>query len=194
MKNRMILLVLITSFIILILSCSEQPKSEAMASSTTQETSVKRGEYLITTMGCNDCHTPKVMGPNGPELDRSRMLSGHPADMPLGKIDTNSLNEWVLFVPSLTAAVGPWGVSYAANITPDDTGIANWTEEQFKKALKEGKSKGMDGTRQLLPPMPWQNFTNLSDEDVKAMFAYLKSIKPVANVVPNPQPLNALAQ
>lgn len=174
-------------------ACSEQPKPEAKAAAPTQEELVKRGEYLITTMGCNDCHTPKVMGPNGPELDVSRLMSGHPAEQPLAKIDTALLKDWALFLPTLTAGVGPWGVTYAANLTPDDTGIGNWTEEQFKKALKEGKSKGMDDTRPLLPPMPWQNFTQLSDEDAKAMFAYLKSLKPIKNAVPAPQPLSAVA-
>ncbi|MBK7872984.1 MAG: diheme cytochrome c-553 [Saprospiraceae bacterium] len=194
MKNRMLTLAVIASLIGFVLACNQPSKEDATATKPTQEELVKRGEYLVTIMGCNDCHTPKVMGPNGPELDPTRMLSGHPADMPLAKIDTALLKDWVLFTPILTAGIGPWGVSYAANLTPDETGLGNWTEAQFKKALKEGKSKGMDGTRPLLPPMPWQNFVNISDEDVSAMFAYLQSIKPIANIVPNPQPLSAVSQ
>lgn len=193
MTNNKILLAFAVSAAVL-WACTEQPKPEAIAAAPTQEELVKHGEYLITAMGCNDCHTPKVMGARGPELDASRLLSGHPAEQPLAKIDTAILKDWALFAPTLTAAVGPWGVTYAANLTPDETGIANWTEEQFKKAIKEGKSKGMDNTRPLLPPMPWQNYVNVSDEDVKAMFAYLKSLKPVKNVVPNPQPLIAVAR
>lgn len=193
MKNRIFLLAFLAGAAALMLACSEQPKPEQAAATPTQEDLVKRGEYLVTTMGCHDCHTPKVMGPNGPELDMANMLSGHPAEMPLGKIDTTMLKDWAFFSPTLTAAVGPWGVSYAANLTPDDTGIGAWTEEQFKKAIKEGKSKGMDGTRPLLPPMPWQNLVNLSDDDAKAIFTYLKSIKPVKNVVPQPQPVSAVA-
>ncbi len=92
----------------------------------------------------------------------------------------------------LTSAVGPWGVSFAANLTSDPTGIGSWTEENFKRALKEGKYKGMPGGRTLLPPMPWQNFANISDEDVSAIFAYLKSTKPVKNVVPAPIPPDQL--
>ena len=84
----------------------------------------------------------------------------------------------------MTAAAGPWGVSFAANLTPDQSGIGTWTEEQFKKALTQGKFKGLDGARILLPPMPWFNFTELKDEDTKAIFAYLKSLPPVKNVVP----------
>jgi hypothetical protein len=91
-----------------------------------------------------------------------------------------------MFYPDLTAAAGPWGVSFAANLTPDETGIGNWTEEQFKKAMTQGKFKGLDGSRTLLPPMPWTNFQTLSNDELHSIFAYLKSIKPVKNVVPNP--------
>lgn len=193
MTNHKTLIACAISAFAFLLACSQQPSSETTAAAPTQEELVKRGEYLITIMGCNDCHTPKVMGPKGPELDASRLMSGHPAEQPLAKIDTAIIKDWALFVPTLTAAVGPWGVSYAANLTPDETGMGNWTEEQFKKALKEGKLKGMDNTRPLLPPMPWQSFANLSDEDAKAMFTYLQSLKPIKNVVPAPQPLSAVA-
>lgn len=50
--------------------------------------------------------------------------------------------------------------------------------------MKEGKFKGLDETRQLLPPMPSENFKDIKDEDISAIFAYLKSLKPVKNVVP----------
>jgi hypothetical protein len=93
-----------------------------------------------------------------------------------------------MFYPDLTAAAGPWGVSFAANLTPDQSGIGTWTEEQFKRAIMQGKFKGIDGARTLLPPMPWFNFAALKDEDVSAIFAYLKSLKPVVNVVPQPIP------
>jgi hypothetical protein len=151
----------------------------------TGEQMVQRGEYLVTTMGCNDCHSPKKMGPQGPMIIPELMLSGYPADRPLPKVDVQTIKKgWVLLVEDLTAAAGPWGVSFAANLTPDQTGIGNWTEENFKRALKEGKFKGLEGSRSLLPPMPWTNFVNISDEDVAAIFAYLKSIKPVSNAVP----------
>ena len=88
----------------------------------------------------------------------------------------------------LTAAVGPWGTSFAANLTSDESGIGNLTEEQFKRALTKGLYKGLEGSRPLLPPMPWQNFKDIKDEDVHAMFLYLQSTKPVANVVPAPIP------
>ncbi|MBX2939798.1 MAG: c-type cytochrome [Ferruginibacter sp.] len=148
---------------------------------------IKKGEHLVTIMGCNDCHSPKRMGANGPEIIPELMLSGFPADRPLVKFDSKLLTEgFAMFYPDLTAAAGPWGVSFASNLTPDDTGLGNWTEAQFKKALTEGKSKGLDGSRMLLPPMPWTNFTKLSNDEVHAVYTYLRSIQPVKNLVPNP--------
>lgn len=156
---------------------------------------VNRGEYLVTIMGCNDCHTPKVMTDHGPDLDRTRLMSGHPAGVPLAPIKDKEAvvtGQWVMMHPLVTAFAGPWGISYAANLTPDDTGIGSWSLEQFKKAVTEGKSKGLDGGRMLLPPMPWQNLTKISDDDLKAVFAYLKSLPPVKNIVPAPAPPTAL--
>ena len=149
---------------------------------------VKRGEYLVTIGGCNDCHSPKI---NGEVPDPDRLLSGHPADEKLPLISDKKMiapGQWALCSSGLTAWVGPWGTSFAANLTPDDTGIGNWTEAQFFKAIREGKLKGLDGTRPLLPPMPWFNFAKMSDDDLRAVFVYLKSLKPVKNVVPNPLP------
>lgn len=151
------------------------------------EDAVKRGKYLVTTMGCNDCHSPKKMGANGPEIISELMLSGFPSDRPIIKLVNPMIKEgFMVFYPDLTAAAGSWGVSFAGNLTPDETGIGNWTEEQFKKALIEGKFKGIDSERMLLPPMPWPNYASLTNEDVHAIFMYLKNIKPVRNIVPPP--------
>ncbi len=153
------------------------------------ENPVERGKYLVHIMGCNDCHSPKIMTPQGPAPDPARMLSGYPAADPLPKIaDKGILKDYALFNMSLTVGIGPWGTTYAANLTPDDTGLGNWSLEQFKKALREGKAKGMDNGRMLLPPMPWQNYRDLSDDDAAAMFAYLQSIPAVRNIVPSPVP------
>jgi cytochrome c553 len=153
---------------------------------------VKHGEYLVTAMGCDDCHSPKVFGPYGPEPDMSCRFSGHPADSKLSAIDSTQLKSWVLFAPDLTAFVGPWGVSFSANLTSDETGIGRWKFEQFKKAIREGKSKGLDSNRPLMPPMPWQQYKNLSDDDLRDIFAFLKSTKPVKNLVPQPIPPSEL--
>jgi cytochrome c553 len=143
---------------------------------------IARGKYLTTIGACNDCHSPKMMTPHGPEPDTSRLLSGHPQSEAIPAITGKS--DWILFSPGITAFAGPWGVSYAANLTPDDTGIGNWTFEQFQTAIRQGKYKGLKESRPLMPPMPWQMYRNFSDEDLKAVYAYLKSIKPVNNLVP----------
>src|SRR5690606_23457121 len=139
--------------------------------------------------GCNDCHSPKKMGPMGPEIIPELMLSGYPADRPIAPFDLSLTQKGITMMNSdLTAAAGPWGISFAGNLTPDATGLGNWTELQFKKALTEGKYKGMDNTRMLLPPMPWQNYIDLKESDIQAIFQYLQSIKPVKNIVPQPIP------
>jgi hypothetical protein len=151
---------------------------------------IKRGEYLVNTIGCDDCHSPKKIGVNGPEVDMALRFSGYPAQRPLPPVNEETLKSgWALFGPDLTCSVGPWGASFAANITSDATGIGNWTEAQFMKAIREGKSKGLDGARPLLPPMPWQNFRKLNDDDIKSIYAYLKTTPPVKNLVPSPIPL-----
>jgi len=151
---------------------------------------VKRGEYLVKTIGCDDCHSPKKMGPHGPEIIPELRLSGFPKTAKLPELDTKAVQKgWVLLAPDLTAAIGPWGISYASNLTSDQTGIGNWKEENFLKAIREGKLKGIDGSRPILPPMPWFTYRNMTDEDLKSIFAYLKTIKPVNNAVPNPKAL-----
>jgi hypothetical protein len=159
---------------------------EVLKIALTQEELVKRGAYLVNTSACHDCHSPKVMTPRGPEPDPARLLSGHPSEIQLAPINKEVLKGWVLFNEHNTAAVGPWGVSFSANISGDETGIGAWSEEQFLKAIKEGKYKGMEGSRSLLPPMPWPVYRNMTDEDLLAIFAYLKTTKPVRNIVPAP--------
>jgi mono/diheme cytochrome c family protein len=192
-NNFFSLLVVASCSLIITTSCTNSSQKSAENNTAVQTVSpediVKRGEYLVTIMGCNDCHSPKKMGANGPEIIPELLLSGYPSDRPIIKFNDTLLKEgFGMFYPDLTAAAGPWGVSFAANLTPDQSGIGTWTEEQFKRALTEGKFKGIEGARTLLPPMPWFNFTVLKDEDASAIFAYLKSIKPVVNVVPQPIP------
>ncbi len=159
-----------------------------IAATVSQDSLISRGRYLVTIMGCNDCHSPKIMGPHGPMIDTARMLSGHPSDMPVASAPADAVKSWVLFNPTLTAFVGPWGTSFAANLTSDESGIGNWSEGQFFKAIREGKYKGMDNTRPLLPPMPWEMYRNATDEDLRSIFAYLKSTPPVKNNVPSQIP------
>lgn len=159
--------------------------------STTEK--IKEGERLVATHDCEVCHSPKKQGTQGPEIINELRFSGHPSNASLPPVNIETVKAgWVLFSPDFTSVVGPWGQSFAANISSDSTGIGMWTEEQFKKALVEGKYKGLDNTRAMLPPMPWQAFKFLTDDEISAMFAYLKSTKPVKNIVPeakiNPPP------
>lgn len=146
---------------------------------------IKRGEYLAKISACHDCHTPLKMGPKGPEPDMTRMLSGHPESLVMPKSPEIGQGPWVYVGSGTnTAYAGPWGISYAINLTPDqNTGIGIWTEDMFVKALRTGKHFGT--SRPILPPMPWQSYSNMTDEDLKAMFAYLKSIPPITNKVPD---------
>lgn len=171
-------LILMSMIVSLIASCNNQPTQEA------QPTAEKKGEYLVTVAGCNDCHSPKIMTDLGPAPDPSRLLSGHPADEKPAAYDTVASKNWILFSLSGTSAHGPWGTSFAANITPDSSGIGSWTENQFLNSMQKGDYHGIEGTRKLLPPMPWQTYAKMTKEDILAIYAYLKSVKPVRNIVP----------
>jgi len=160
---------------------------------TLDKSPVERGKYLVTIGGCNDCHTPKIMGADGnPMDDPKRILSGHPHDLPFPTWtpqDMKQRNSLAMVDPSFTAWSGPWGVSFTANLTPDkETGLGEWNEETFIQALRTGKHQGQPNGRDILPPMPWFNYKNLSDDDIKAVWAYLRSLPAVKNQVPTPIP------
>lgn len=166
---------------------SDDKKTEPVVSQTDV---IKRGEYLVNAVGCDDCHSPKRMGAHGPEVVPETRFGGYPASRPVIKPDSADLKKgYVLLGGDLTSAVGPWGISFSANISSDETGIGGWTEGAFINAIRHGKIKGLDNNRDMLPPMPWYNFAKFTDEDLKAIFAYLKSTPPVANVVPAPKQL-----
>jgi len=169
--------------------CSKQPAPTQSA--------VERGKYLVTLGGCHDCHTPKIAGPKGElALDTSKLLSGHPENAPAPSWSPEDERKGVAVTAngSLTAWAGPWGVSFAANLTPDkDTGLAEWSEETFIRAARTGKHGGQPNGRDILPPMPWFNLKDAPDEDLKAMWAYLRSLPPIKNQVPFPVPPRAPA-
>jgi cytochrome c553 len=181
MFRRMKLVVL--ALCLSVLGCAEKK--------TETQTPVERGKYLVTVTGCNDCHTPKIAGPSGsPVLDEKRLLAGHPENAPYptwSPPDLQQRNALALTNTSLTAWAGPWGVSFAINLTPDkETGIAEWSEENFIQALRTGKHQGQPDGRDILPPMSSADLKALTDDDIKAMFAYLRSLPPVKNQVPLP--------
>ena len=148
---------------------------------------IERGAYLVTVGGCNDCHTPFKMGEKGPEPDMTRMLSGHPHDLVMPPT-TATEGPWVWRgAGTNTAFAGPWGVSYARNLTPDPiSGIGIWDEARFIKTIRTGKHWGE--SRPIMPPMPWQNYAQMTDEDLKSVYAYLRSIPPIRNEVPDWEP------
>lgn len=148
---------------------------------------VSRGKYLVTIAGCNDCHTPWKMGPNGPELDMSRMLSGHPEELEMPPAPELPDGPWqVTAAATNTAWAGAWGVSFTANLTPDkETGLGKWTLRNFIETIRSGRRMGRG--RPILPPMPIPMYKHMTDEDLAAIFAYLQTIPPVENKVPSPR-------
>lgn len=162
--------------------------ADTEAAQTTAAAKIERGQYLVTITGCGDCHTPFKMGPNGPEPDMARMLAGHPEELAMPPAPALTGSPWVWVGSGTnTAFAGPWGVSYAPNLTPDETtGIGIWTEDIFVKALRTGRHWGQ--SRPIMPPMPWPGYSRMTDEDLSAIFAYLKSVPPVKNRVPDSQP------
>jgi mono/diheme cytochrome c family protein len=113
-----------------------------------------RGSYLMRSIAaCGNCHTQNT--PQGPR-------------------------------PGMELAGGtrfdePFGLAYAPNITPDpETGLGKWTDEQLILAIREGKRPG--GSL-IGPPMPIPLYRGLADDDLKAIVAYLRAAKPVANKV-----------
>ena len=182
--------------LVLITGC--QPAEEkAPATDESKEAAqspAERGKYLTLAGGCNDCHTPKTFGPNGPEADMTKELSGHPAGDKLPAVPAKLLGEngyGTLANAHLTAWVGPWGISYAMNLSPDKaTGLGSWTEQMFIDAIRNGKHQGTG--RPILPPMPWNWYRSMTDDDLKAVFAYLQSLPPISNAIPDPTPADKI--
>jgi hypothetical protein len=117
----------------------------------------------------------------------TRMLSGHPADLVMPAPPALGDGPWSWAgAGTMTAFAGPWGVSYAPNLTPHETGLGVCSEEMFVAAMRSGKHFGQG--RPILPPMPFFNLASLTDDDLQAVFAYLRSIPPIENAVPDPAP------
>ncbi len=123
------------------------------------QTPVERGRYLANLAGCSHCHTPgHFLG----KVDMTRALGG--SDVGFG-------------IPNLGVFVGP-------NLTPDKaTGLGRYTDAEVTTLLRTGTRP--DG-RILAPAMPWREYSTLTDADMKALIAYLRSLKPISNAVPGP--------
>jgi len=153
------------------------PEAAPVAAAPAAPSPVERGKYLVTILGCNDCHRPYHMGPNGiPEPDMTKMLSGHPEGLKMPPAPKLPEGPWLwVGAATNTAFAGPWGVTYSINLTPDqNTGIGIWTEDMFVRAIKSGKHMGT--SRMIQPPMPWPWYNKMTDEDLKSIYAYLRTI------------------
>lgn len=130
-----------------------------VTAASAQNAEIKRGQYLASLGGCNDCHTPGYfLG----KPDTARFLGG---------------SDVGFEIPNL-------GTFYGPNLTPDrETGLGKWSAAEIVKAIKKGERP--DG-RILAPVMPWHAFANLTDADARTITAFLKSLPPVSNKVPGP--------
>ena len=130
--------ILVFFIVVCALSCSTEQ--------TELRGAVEHGKYLVNLGGCHDCHTPKIFDASGaPTLDTARLLSGHAENRPAPSWSPEDLREGVAVTSSesFTAWAGPWGVSFAANLTPEKTtGIAEWNEEMFIRMARTGKPSG----------------------------------------------------
>jgi len=169
----------------LLAACSTRPVAPPPGAAADR---LARGRLLVSIGGCNDCHTPMRFDPElgMPVPDMTRMLSGHPAGGP-DPASTLSGHDMAAIGPTFSSFRLPFGVVYPANLTPDkDTGLGGWTEEMFLRAVRTGRHMGGSG-RPILPPMPWMTLAQQSDDDLKAIFAYLQGVPAIRNDVPTPK-------
>ena len=166
-------------------ACAQPGAQTRTAAAAAAGDPVARGLYIVNAGGCHDCHTPWKMGAQGPEPDMSRALSGHPETESLPAAPNLGQGPWISAASATnTAFAGPWGISFAANLTPDtNTGLGIWTEDMFVRAIRTGRHMGT--SRPINPPMPWPAFRNFSDDDLHAIWSYLRSLKPLTNHVPD---------
>jgi len=148
----------------------------ALRAQSASESQVERGKYLVGITGCHDCHSPKLPGGMKPVPDL--LLSGRPQTT---KVPSAAPGE-VHASEDLTAWAGGWGQSVASNLTPDPaTGLGmRYTEAKFLQTMRTGKKP--EGVA-IMPPMPVDVYLNMKDDDLKAIYAYLKTIKPIRNAV-----------
>lgn len=170
----------------ILLMAAQTARSEAAGPDEEPDALLERGRYLVTISGCNDCHTPLHMGPNGPEPDWSRMLSGHPESLVMPPRPALPSGPWqIIAAETSTAWSGPWGVSFTANLTPDqETGLGEWTLKEFVDTIRTGRHLGRG--RPILPPMPILMYKHMTDADLAAVYTYLRSIPAIRNKVPDP--------
>lgn len=151
-----------------------------------QNEMVERGKYLVEAVAaCGYCHTPR----SGAEYNMKMYLAGHPATEPSPRYNFNMMQQsiFLLTSPKLSAFSGPFGTSFASNLTPDkETGLGEWTEKMFIDTMRTGHHQGNIDNRKIFPPMltlTTKHYAQMTDADLKAIWAYLKTIEPVKNEV-----------
>lgn len=198
MKNQTTLFIAVCTICFLFYRCNTAATTNTTAGDSSSNatmsmyggyaTQVDWGKHLMSIGGCGDCHTPKKMTDHGPVDDSSLLFAGHPSQLPAPNLTPDQHKQGLAATQDLTAWTGPWGISYTANLTPDSTGLGAWNENQFITCIRQGVFKGIAGSRPLMPPMPVAGINNFTDDELKAIFAFIKTVKPIHNVVPDYQP------
>lgn len=200
LKNKTLTLtILALSVVATIAACSDagsketETKKEDITEVRQKEKDelIARGKYLVTVSGCNDCHSPKIMTQLGPVPDSTKLMSGYPSERGIPTLSEAIAKDksWMKMSPDATVFVGPWGITFGVNLTPDETtGIGNWTEDVFVKTIRTGKHLGQEGGRPVMPPMPWYMIAKMTDEDLSSVYHYLMSLPAIKNQVPAPIP------
>ena len=183
--------VLVASMSVIVAANASRPVSAPQTAKRglTKAEQIARGKYMVTIGGCHDCHTPWIVQPDGkPGPDMTRALSGHPMQFAIKEnVKLAGDRFTVAIAPTNTAYSGPWGTSFAANLTPEPlTGTGIWTFDIFRNTIRKGRHWGVG--RPLNPPMPWFNYKEMTDEDLLAVYTYIRTLKPIYNEVPEPLP------
>ena len=149
--------------------------SATVVRSETEAEIIARGRYIATAIqGCG-CHTRE-------KPDGSKDENWHYAGAPNPALATGT-------PPNAGWSSRRWKRIYARNITPDqDTGIGKWTEADFIRAMRTGITPDR---RVLDAQMPWVAFQKITDRDLKSLWAYLRTIKPIKNIPPERIPADA---
>jgi mono/diheme cytochrome c family protein len=141
----------LASRIVLIIAATTLSAGGAYADRQPDNKQISRGQYLISTSGCNDCHTPGYPQAGG-KVPMSKWLMGSPVGFS-----------------------GPWGTTYPANLR---LVMQSMTEKQWLQKAREPRR----------PPMPWFSLRDMSDDDLRAIYAFVKSLgatgKPAPAFVP----------
>jgi mono/diheme cytochrome c family protein len=176
-------LLIAVAAVVMVYSAAAQDSTATQEADATEEATgdsdplLERGRYLAQIGACIDCHTPYK-----PEFaDFSAITPEQLQQLGLYTLDTQD-TETMLLAGGRPFDLGPAGVLFSRNITPDEeTGIGLWTDQEIENAVRIGVRP--DGSR-LHPLMPYRNLYNLSREDMTALIAFLRSVPAIKSEVP----------